>query len=235
MDDYKEVINKKSIIILILLFIILLESVLLIIQSNKNNNIKKADEDIKNKIEVITEEPNVVSEDAIQTVTISPEIYNRDGDSIKDLIEYDIELLKNNDEELKLKYFGESYTIKNTEFDRIMRYTHIHEVESKKNTENRQIIHICTVDMNKLNEIRNKIVDTAKSRNTAITDESLKVIITDGLDKYAKKREYKQCYEIEVEKYNGRLVITEDLKSAITGRWYTGIETKLKDIHCDYD
>ena len=113
----------------------------------------------------------------------------------------------------------------------------IHKIDStneKKDNLNRTDIHICSVDTEKLNKEIAKVEKTAKERNVAISTESLNTIVDRAIKKKLKK--YKKCYQITVEKDSSteELIITEEFKSAITGKWYTGIGVKLENVKCKY-
>lgn len=191
--------------------------------SNKLNTDKKIDTEVVNKADNI---------DNVNTVSNSAIDVEYTGDySIKSLIEYDIQLLKQNDKSTKERYFGESDVISDTDFGELLKYVRITELNKQDKSLNVQRIHICTLDYEKLYKERKAIRKEALDRNSAISDESVKQLINKAVDK--DKNKLKKCYEIEVKAENRKLVITEQLKSAITGEWYKGIGTKLKNAKCN--
>lgn len=231
---YRE--DKRKIVISVLCMIAGIALICLtIIGLNSGYGSKKA----KEQKEVVK---NIATEKPIETVTVTnagvtaePDEYI--GNDVYSLVEKDFELLKSDDSDTKHKYYGMSTTIDNEDFSRLLKYTEIHKIDStneKKDNLNRTDIHICSVDTEKLNKEIAKVEKTAKERNVAISTESLNTIVDRAIKKKVKK--YKKCYQITVEKDSSteELIITEEFKSAITGKWYTGIGVKLENVKCKY-
>ena len=223
---------KIAIIILssIALLLLVLNIVCMVQLNRKNKDIEQPAETV---VPIETVEPEVVSDGAIDSDLLNayklPELTD---DTVYGLVEYDLELLKQGYSSKIAEYFGRSETIDSTNFSELLEYTKISKIDSKKNNDNTQVIHICTVDTDTLNKEKQKIKDAAIERNSAISDESIVQLTKKALSKNIKK--YKKCYQIVVKKKDGKLVITEELKSAITGKWYKGIGIDINNVRCEF-
>lgn len=140
--------------------------------------------------------------------------------------------LKAKDADLTKKYFGESdvFTVE-TVADKLTA-TVISFVQSEATEEQTKIvIHVCALDYDKMKEASNKAKEQLSlvEENTAeMVDELVKKEVAKGVV----QGNYDVHYNIPVIISDNQVVVTEELKQAITGNWYHGINIDLVEVDC---
>lgn len=152
------------------------------------------------------------------------------------IVETEIEALKNKDVTMVNKYFGESTVFTADAIADRLTATVVSFVSSKEIENNQEIVvHICTLDYDKMNEaakeIKSSLETEAEESDGATTDE-----IANTTNKEVAKGvvsgDFDLHYNIPIRIENGSVVVTEELKQAITGNWYKGVNITLESVEC---
>ena len=142
-----------------------------------------------------------------------------------ELLVNDIEALRNADETVVKKYFGESDTFKSEVIaDRVsattINFLKYEELENGTNI----YVHICTLDYPRMNSDFNDIKQSLLESNPDEADELAKRELAMNL----LNDEYNICYNVVVPMVDGEMQIKEGFKQAITGGWYQGSGIELE-------
>ena len=145
--------------------------------------------------------------------------------STDEIITTEIELLKAGDSQMVIKYFGKSdvYTpdkIANQVKTTVITFIGEETVNDKGNKVRN--IHVCNVDYIDMNK------DYEGLTAQGISDEDAKI----QLAKNTIDRKYDTCYNIPVELDDNGVIVSEALKEALTGRFYTTSGTNMVKVDC---
>jgi hypothetical protein len=179
---------------------------------NKNSNsVVNIEDTMTGTVEVDDTEP----------LASNKTLYVEDFDADYESLVSDIENLKSGDIDTVTRYFGSSdaFTPESVA-DRVsMSELTFLESSTDETGENEIVIHVCTIDYNKMNE---------DYQNLDTTDEEGKKEITKNLI----NGDYDVCYNIVLTVENGEVQVSEAFKQAITGGWYTGTGVELTPVGC---
>lgn len=169
---------------------------------------------------------------------------NIDYNELFEELQSDLELLKSGDSDIVSKYFGESDILTpDTISDRVST-TNIYLFDSTNsdtnnngvsnnsdtntngvsNSDDTLIVHVCTLDYNKMNNDYIESISDDSSDNV----ETAKKMITRSLI----AGEYDLCYNIPLNIENNSTVINEAFKKAITGGWYDSTDVEINPVEC---
>lgn len=158
---------------------------------------------------------------------------NIDYNELFEELQSDLELLKSGDSDIVSKYFGESDILTpDTISDRVST-TNIYLFDSTNsdtnnngvsNSDDTLIVHVCTLDYNKMNNDYIESISDDSSDNV----ETAKKMITRSLI----AGEYDLCYNIPLNIENNSIVINEAFKKAITGGWYDPTDVEINPVEC---
>lgn len=164
-------------------------------------------------------------------------------------IQLELDQLKDKDTLTTEKYFGMSEVFTPDKVADRLAATVVTFI-SKENLEdgsNKVILHICTLDYNKMQSKSNEVyseLNTATATpmpdNEADSPETPANMEEIDIDSEVKKEvakgvvtgDFEVHYTIPIIVKDGSVVVTEELKQALTGNWYTGIGTSLKEVEC---
>lgn len=164
-------------------------------------------------------------------------------------IQLELDLLKDKDILTTEKYFGMSEVFTPDKIADRLAATVVTFI-SKENLgdgSNKVILHICTLDYNKMQSKSNEVYSelnaataTPMPDNEADSPETLANMEEIDIDSEVKKEvakgvvtgDFEVHYTIPIIVKDGSVVVTEELKQALTGNWYTGIGTSLKEVEC---
>lgn len=175
------------------------------------------------EIEATPEQPE--STEALSDIAVASVDPDQEEADPYSLLAQDIQALKNGDIETIHRYFGNSTAFTSETISDKLTATVVTFVSSEE-IENgtRLVVHICTLDYNKLKTQS----DTITAENASELSEDDKVELAKGVVQGL----YDLHYNIPVEIQNGQVIVTEELKQAITGSWYTGIDVSLTTVEC---
>lgn len=194
-----------------------------IIENSAENNVTIisepiADEVIENETQD-ADQPN----DQVATFVMAA---SEDGEEISpyDIIKHEIEMIKAADADMVAKYFGTGSAFDPAIVSDRLTATIISFVSTEKVDVNKHnvVLHVCTLDYNKMNQ------DMLELRNTITDEKELNIEIAKGVV----NGNYDLHYTIPVTVENCAVVVTEEIKQALTGGWYTGVGTALANVEC---
>jgi len=186
-------------------------------------------------------EQNRVIEDLTTTIIVEekpeessekPEASSLDTEQI---LEQQINLLKNGDTDTIRGWFGLGADFTSKAVMEATRYARITVIDDKKAPEGYLAIHVCNVDYRKLMEARKELYNSYLKKNVAMNDNDRNRLINELLEQDIRDKKFDKHYKVYVTSNNGVLEITEDLKQAVTGGWYLGIGEELPGYRCIYD
>lgn len=142
----------------------------------------------------------------------------------------DFEALKAKDEETVKRYFGDSKTFSPDIIANKIAATKLTIIsqETLDNETLNVVAHVCTLDYYKMQETSSTMTEELKNKGEENIEEAVKKEIA----KMVVTGEFALHYSIPVIIQNGTVMVTEELKQAITGGWYKGLNTELKPIEC---
>lgn len=241
MDKFTVNIKHKTLLIIVICLVLV--SVLLMcmsIDSTDNNTesmqslndiIVEDNATIESTIEANNTENIEAQEDTVEVdIGNQPMPASINVDDPYEIIASEIEAMKNKDSFQVYRYFGESDVFTpETVADRLTA-TLVSFVSSEENEDGsfKVIIHICTLDYNSMNEAIISLKNELEEKNTENVEDSAKMEVAKGVV----KGKYDLHYTIPVIVKDGKVVITEQLKQALTGNWYHGINTELQSVEC---
>ena len=152
------------------------------------------------------------------------------------IVETEIEALKNKDATMVNKYFGESTVFTADAIADRLTATVVSFVSSKEIENNQEIVvHICTLDYDKMNEAAKEIksgLETEAEESDGATTEEIANTTNKEVAKGVVSGDFDLHYNIPIIIENGSVVVTEELKQAITGNWYKGVNITLESVEC---
>lgn len=152
------------------------------------------------------------------------------------IVETEIEALKNKDATMVNKYFGESTVFTADAIADRLTATVVSFVSSKEIENNQEIVvHICTLDYDKMNEAAKEIkssIETEAEESDGATTEEIANTTNKEVAKGVVSGDFDLHYNIPIRIENGSVVVTEELKQAITGNWYKGVNITLESVEC---
>jgi hypothetical protein len=261
MKDIKEIWkfalkNKEYLVcsVVCLVLIIALSSYLAIgtngVDTNETEQLQGLNEVIITSAEENIESTEVEDEDAsvddagIATLSLEDEGIAVDGSIETSSIVYDsnpfevfqseIELLRSADSDTVKKYFGDSDTFTPEIISDRVTASAVSFVSSTANEDGTTelVVHICTLDYDAMNEAAASIKSKLSEENTSTNiDDDTKLEVAKGVV----KGDYDLHYTIPVTVKDGQVVVTEQLKQAITGNWYHGVNVQLQSVECPLD
>lgn len=240
----KEVSSNKYKSMLWLLVAVALLLLTCIIYSSLDN--PKKDNDSMAINEVITEtieedrvDPDITGTELVEStneVAVASAEIEVDPYSI---IESEIEALRNKDAAMVNKYFGESTVFTPDAIADRLTATVVSFVSSNDTDNAEIIIHICTLDYDKMNEAAKEIKTNLESEADKNTEDKKVEDISNTTNievaKGVVSGDFDLHYNIPVKIENGSVVVTEELKQAITGNWYKGVNITLESVDCHID
>lgn len=143
------------------------------------------------------------------------------------VIQSEIELLKNKDTETIQRYFGESEVFTGEAISDKLTAT-VATFISQPSSDS-VVVHICSLDYTKMRDTSEELKSTMETNNSP---EDVGNTVKKEVAKGVIKGQYDIHYNIPVIIKNGKVVVTENFKQAITGNWYKGINTYLESIEC---
>lgn len=173
------------------------------------------------------EETHEQSGDTNDTSGVAPAELTQSQESADpySILAKDIQALKDGDTATIARYFGDSTAFTSKSISDKLTATVVTFVSSEQTeTGTKLIVHICTLDYNKLKTQSDTL--TAEKASELSEDDKIELAkgVVQGL--------YDLHYNIPVEIQNGQVVVTEELKQAITGNWYTGVDVSLTTVDC---
>lgn len=190
-----------------------------------NDNIKTADAIPEVKEELMTA-AYITADSANSTDTSTRSASPADigiDDEIFSNIQSDIAGIKQGDPDTVAKYFGTSDVFTPEKVADRVSTTNITLVSSTalENGNFELLIHVCTIDYNKMNSDYKAAGQNADS--TAAKKQVTRNLING---------DYSICYNIPVLTSGDGIVISEAFKQAITGGWYIGAGVELSSVEC---
>lgn len=172
---------------------------------------------------------NTNNKESIALMTVANEEVDIDP---YEIIANDIEAIKNGDKEVITRYFSNSVVFSPDIVADKLAATLVSFISTNKNEdENTEVlIHICTLDYKKMLEANKQIKENLISQG--VSEDEVAEQVKKELARGIVKGEYESHYNIPVVVENGYVRVTEELKEAITGGWYTGINTQLQNVTC---
>lgn len=148
------------------------------------------------------------------------------------LITSDIESIKNKDSNTIQRYFGTSSAFTTDIVADKLAATKITFISSEVLEDNstKVIVHICTLDYNKMLESKKTIKEEKLAEGEV--EDKINEHITKELAKGVVNRDFDVHYNIPLIVKDNSVVITEEFKQAITGGWYTGLNAEIQEITC---
>ncbi len=152
------------------------------------------------------------------------------------IIASDIEAIKSMDKAVISRYFGDSDIFSADIVGDKLAATLTSFISSGENEEGNieTIIHICTLDYNKMLDANKKLKEELINKGE-VDESSINEQIKKELAKGVVKGDFDIHYNIPVEIVDNQVKVTEELKQAITGGWYNGINTDLQPVSCPLD
>lgn len=138
----------------------------------------------------------------------------------------DIQKMKDSDIETIQRYFGSSDIFTPETLSDRLTASAISFVSSANATDaggTEVIIHICTLDYNKMSQDTSNLESNSETNSDDVKVEVAKGVINGTYDLH---------YNIPVEVIDNQVVVTEQLKQALTGNWYKGLGVEIQTIEC---
>ncbi len=151
-----------------------------------------------------------------------------------DTIYNDIEALKAGDQITTIRYFGDSDTFTSDIVADKLAATLITFISSEEREDDSTevIVHVCALDYNLMKDDSEKLKVELSTENS---EETLTDTVNKELAKNVVDGKYDVHYNIPVTVQDGLVKVTEELKQAITGNWYSGMNVELQTVNCILD
>lgn len=148
-------------------------------------------------------------------------------------IENELELLKQHDKDMIRKYFGESKEFTEDTIADKLTATRISFISAECNKDTAYVVvHICTLDYNKMNQDYMAYKQGLVKENESISDEDIKRETSTEVAKGVLDGRYDAHYNIPVTVSKDGVIVSEQYKQAITGNWYKGVGSGLESTSC---
>lgn len=148
-------------------------------------------------------------------------------------IENELELLKQYDKDTVRKYFGESTEFTEDTIADKLTATRISFISAECNKDTAYVIvHICTLDYNKMSQDYMAYKQGLVQENESISDEDIKRETNIEVAKGVLDGRYNVHYNIPVTVSTNGVIVSEQYKQAITGNWYKGVGIGLESTSC---
>ena len=151
-------------------------------------------------------------------------------DAPADLLNTDLDSLRNKDEATTIRYFGESKAFSaEVVADKLAatKATILSE-EIVDDSTVKLLVHICSFDYHGMKEASVNMQE--EMTNTG--EENIEDTVKKEIAKQVVNGNFTLHYTIPLEIKDGAVVVTEEFKQAITGGWYKGLNTELKQVDC---
>lgn len=228
----KIVLNSKTqsiVLIAICTVIIALLLGFIIINNNSEKNVLTLEEPqalnevIEESTELVDTHEIIPRSAPLETVSVDP----------YEVIAHDIELLKNKDKFIVERYFGNSDVFTADAIADKLSATIVSFLSSEETEDGvKVIVHICTLDYDKMkeasNNIKNEIVSNNDSEENIVVEDEIKKEVAKGVV----TGQFDLHYNIPVLVKNNEIIISEEYKQALTGNWYHGVSTELQSVEC---
>ena len=175
----------------------------------------------------------------IEEVTESNESTDDISDGYRDAFnqfKYEVEKLQAGDIDIIHRYFGYSDAYTDYNVASVTKSTEITLLRAGDKGEfggDLITVKIDTVDQSKIQPEREKIRDYLVSMNVAINEDDLKQAVEERVQYLYEEEGNKLTFVLTLEVLDGNVLITEELKSAITGNWYKGVDIIEKNKRLD--
>lgn len=150
-----------------------------------------------------------------------------------EIIANDIEQIRNKDQFTIERYFGNSNVFTADTVADKLTATIVSFLSSEESDEGTKVVvHICTLDYDKMkdasNTIKTEIANSSESDESINIDDETKKEVAKGVV----KGQFDLHYNIPVIVKNGKVIVSEEYKQALTGNWYHGVNTELQPVDC---
>ncbi len=173
-------------------------------------------------------------------------VKEKDGEAVEKEKEYskeekiivdELNKLKSGDKETIKRWFGDGETFtKENVADRTMATVVTFMYNSNKEADGEEktgeAVHICTLNYTAMQEASDKLKEQYKNSNVSMSDEDLIEISKIDLAEMTADGMFDAHYTIKVQVDGGKVIVTDELKQAITGNWYKGVGVELKNVEC---
>lgn len=146
----------------------------------------------------------------------------------------DIEAIKKGDTDVIARYFGVSDVfIPETVADRVSATTLTLVSNDSSEIDHQVIVHVCTIDYSRMNSDYLNVEESKRSEIKEETDESeFDTVVKKEVTRNLINGDYDVCFNIPINVLDNELVVSEALKQAITGGWYSGAGVTLSPVEC---
>lgn len=164
----------------------------------------------------------IVKETAVESSAIVTE-QKEIPKSLSENILSDVNNLKAMDKETIARYFGESVGLDSSLFSQLS----LKILEESPEEVNVEIINL---DFNRIYKLRSEYSKQVKESNVGISDSDLKSYVDSSLKEQIQKEDYTAKWIITIKGKGNNIIVTEDLKKALTGGWYNSLGCNILPI-----